>query len=199
MIERGPATTAEMVLAFVAAEIDASRFGPCYEASLARLGTTRARLIDQADLNDAAANAQRARMLGDCRGYPSDALFKGFPSDAVWRRAELEPDDLAKVKYANYPNWTALSGGTRRVVDGAANIDLCGDAKLVDRIRAVAASVRRGHRFPELVAVDEAGGNHVLVEGHTRATAYAIAWPKDGVRVLIGSSVRMSEWCFYPK
>jgi hypothetical protein len=188
-----------MILAFVRAEIDASRFGHCYRASLAQLGATRAQLIDQADLSDTAANAHRAQMLGACRGYPNEALFKGFPPDVVWRRVDLEPADLALLKYANYPNWTALSGGTRRAVDGAANIDRCGDERLVARILAVAAAVRAGRSFPELIAMEDGGAGYVLVEGHTRATAYAIAWPKDSIQMLIGSSARTTEWAHYPK
>lgn len=52
MIERGPATIDDMILAFVRAELDSERFGICYRKALARLAASRGYLIDDPDLND---------------------------------------------------------------------------------------------------------------------------------------------------
>jgi hypothetical protein len=69
-----------------------------------------------------------------------------------------------------------LSGGTRVVVDGVENINSLVAAEDANRnIRAVADDLRSGKRYAELIGVDGEVGKVILVEGHTRATAYALA------------------------
>ena len=199
MIERGAATADDVVLAFVRAEVDSSRFGECYRSVLASRGLSRAELIEEADLTDRAHNAARAQLLQACRGYPNQALFSGFPSDTRWRRVEIEPTELHRLHYANYPDWTALSGGTRRVVDAVGNIDSSSDGKRVDPINSIAARLRAVHRFPELIAVEHGPQNLVLVEGHARATAYVAVRPAWNLELLLGSSAKLVNWAFYPK
>lgn len=41
-------------------------------------------------------------------------------------------------------------------------------------IRAVATALRGGRRYPPLIAVESGQGDLILVEGYTRATAYAL-------------------------
>jgi hypothetical protein len=199
VIERGPATANDVVLAFVRAEIDSSRFGECYRSVLASRRLSRAELIEEADVTNIAHNAARAQLLQACRGYPNQALFNGFPPDIKWRRVEIEHTELHRLQYANYPDWTALSGGTRRVVDAVAKIDSSSDAKRVDPIKGIAARLRAGHRFPELIAVEQAPQNLVLVEGHARATAYAAVRPSWNLEFFLGSSAKLVNWVFYPK
>lgn len=137
-------------------------------------------------------------MLAACRGYPASALFTGFPSDVCWRRVELEPGDLHRMTYANHTGWIDLSGGTRRVVDAAANLDRCKDEKLAAQILEVAGRIRNGDRFPELIAMEEGDGAFALFEGHTRATSYAAVRPACNIPFIIGTSKRACEWYFYP-
>src|SRR5713101_2114114 len=109
MIEVGPVTEDEMVLAFLQAEIDASRYRDFYNACLAVLGFERI-LIDKPDLNDPVANEARKRLLQGARGYGSNtALFTGFPTDVRWRRVVLDPRDFEAMRYvANVKTWTDL-------------------------------------------------------------------------------------------
>ena len=53
MIDVGPATADEIVLAFVRAEIDSSRFGGRYRQFLARRLLSRTDLVDELDLKNA--------------------------------------------------------------------------------------------------------------------------------------------------
>src|SRR5437588_4675892 len=111
MIEIGPATENEMVLAFVQAEIDSARFGPIYTGILSNSGINRESLIDRADLNSAKDNWMRKELLKRVRGYGNDSLlFRGFPNSVQWRRVGLEAADWEMVTYANYPTWLTLSG-----------------------------------------------------------------------------------------
>ena len=198
MIDLGPATNEQMVLAFVRAEIDSSRFGRCYRDFLEATRMSRG-LIDNADLGSSAENAARVALLRACRGYPDRNLFQGFPADVDWRLLEFDAEDLSHLKYANYSDWIALSGGTRRVIDGAANVQQSSDKRRVEPILGMAARLKAGDKFPELIAVREGEQDFVLLEGHARATAYAIVRPEHNLQAIVGSSPTIATWAFYPK
>lgn len=199
MIELGSATEDEMVLAFLQGEIDSPRFGPIYQSNLAQNELNRAAIVDQPDITRADHNQIRLRLLGVVRGYRNNQyLFVGFPQDVRWRRVMLEPGELARLMYANHPTWVQLSGGTRLVGDGAANIGRIPTAENANvNVTDVVAALEQGHRYPALIAITDEAGNLVLVEGHTRATAYAFARFNESVEVLVGSSPGMRNWVFY--
>ena len=197
MKELGPATEHEVVLAFVRAEIDSTRFGSHYQNVLANSGLNRSRLIDDADLSNTNENHVREELLKAVRGYKANQyLFTGFPADIKWRRIELELLELGRLKYANYPTWVGLSQGTRSVVDGARNVGKMQSVETAN-IEAVAERIKGGDCFPELIAVQGDDQDLVLVEGHTRATAYTLAKVLSPVACLVGSSPFLKEWKFY--
>jgi hypothetical protein len=202
MIDLGPATENDMVLAFLKAEVDSARFKAPYQGCfdhLKEFGFDRQVLLHSPDLQSAEQNAIRKEILKVVRGYTDGQfLFIGFPVDVTWRRTALEPTDLAKLRYANYPAWVKLSGGTRRVMDGAANVDSIdlGDGTNA-HILAVAADVRTGKRYPELIGVTDENEDVILIEGHTRATAYALTQPPEQIECIIGSSPTMRTWAYY--
>ncbi len=202
MIERGPATEDDMVLAFLRAEINSPRFGPLYKQCFDQLrpfGVTQQMLLDNADLGSPLHNRQRIEILKAVRGYRgNNALFTGFPEDAKWRRVDLEPSDWIKTKYANYPTWVTLSGGTRIVAHGAHNINSIPATEDANKnIEQIVTALKNGRRYPELIGVDADNGEIVLVEGHSRATAYILARFTEPVPCIIGSSPMMNHWAFY--
>jgi len=199
MIEIGPVTEHEMVLAFLAAEIDSPDYEEYIKPLLQRLNQSRTILIDNGDVTNATDNQVRMDLLKEYRGYSADAyLFNGFPSDVRWRRVEIRLNELERVKYGNFKDWGKLSEGSRMVVDGARNIGrLQTGEDIKDKVEAVVKKIERGHRFPELVTVQTAGDDLVLVEGHKRATAYMIAKPPYPIRLLIGSSSQIKSWRWY--
>jgi hypothetical protein len=94
MEELGLATSDDVVLAFLQAEIDSPEYGPCIVDRLSRIGYDRSVLIDNGDSGDAHANRVRADILCRCRGY----LFQGFPSNTKWRRVLLDLNDIGRLK-----------------------------------------------------------------------------------------------------
>jgi hypothetical protein len=202
MIELGPATEDEMVLAFLRAEVESSRFGRpyqnCFDA-LKKFGINQEHLLGEADLHSVQHNSIRKDILRIARGYgDSQLLFRSFPDDATWRCIALERTDLGKLKYGNWPPWPDFSGGTRRVVDGAANIDSFDLGNRTNNvILAVAADVRAGKRYAELIGAEGEGGDIILIEGHVRATAYVLAQLPEGVECIVGSSPAMHTWAAY--
>jgi hypothetical protein len=189
MVELGPASVNEMVLAFVKAEVDSERFRNDYLAPMAQCGFDRHTLIDSADLESASQNRVRLYALTRAKG----GLLRGL-EDVTWRRVALEKADIPRLKYLNHLNWIEFSGRTRLVSDGAKNI---GSIQLPDKTNAqilkLADDFEKGRRYPELIAV-AVGKDLVLLEGHMRATAYALAgWPTS-VDCILGESPSAQKW-----
>lgn len=187
----------EMVLAFLRAEYHSPRFKALIRRALG--GT--ADLLHRPRLDDAAENRARKAALAAVRGYGDDNyLFRGFPSDVEWTLVSLTRDELGDLLYANYPTWVDLSGGTRAIRDGAKNVDRINVGEEANtNIKAVAREVASGRQYPPLIFAGESSTSGlVLVEGHTRATAYVLELPAEAeIEVIVGSSGAMRSWAFY--
>jgi hypothetical protein len=59
---------------------------------------------------------------------------------------------------------------------------------------AIAKELRQGKVFPELIAAD-ANGSLILIEGHSRATAYALESTED-VQTIVATSPSMDRWAY---
>lgn len=166
----------------------------------AALNTTRA-VVDQADLTNPRENQLRAALL-QVRGWPNTALFTRLPTDVTWQRATIEKDELRGLLYGNFApsdEWPTLSGGTRRVSDGATNAPMS-TSPLARNIRALAGRVGRGERFRPLILVtDEQLRRLVLMDGNSRATAYVIHIDHvaDDIEVIVGVSSQIANWHFW--
>lgn len=192
-------TKAEMVAAFLKGEIASVRFGPEILALLERDGLER-RIIDAPDTRNEAENRQRMKLFGDFRGYRQNRdLFQDFPAEVSWRRCVLTHEELLRVRYIDYSYWNELSGGTRHPTDAATNIragvevfDVSNEGFL-----GMAQALRDGAQFPELILVGTAPGSDlVILEGHVRATAYALAGERipDELTVIVGFSPELARW-----
>jgi hypothetical protein len=199
MIDLGPANEDDVVLAFLQAEIDSARFGSIYAGILANSGLDRHLVIDNPDRNSPRDNSIRGELLKHVRGYGSgQLLFTRFPPDVAWRHVSMEQRDFSKLRYAKCSPWIELSRGTRLVTEGATNIAPGGPAEeAAVNIRAVLADLKRGTRYPELIAVEGQNGDIILMEGHTRATAYVLFSPAEPIRCIVGSSPTMTSWELY--
>jgi hypothetical protein len=192
MKECGPATEQEMLDTFLRAELDSPRFRHLVVDAAAAYG------IATDDILLAEYAGRRRAILLRYRG----AFLTGFPRDVTWRRVELSGADVPRLWYSGYPAWVRLSGGTRRVIDGAANIDRLSivrddDRVLNEEIRALALTIERGWTYPELIAVEGPNEAIILVEGHSRATAAVYARTTRPLAVLLGSSRNMRQWRWY--
>jgi hypothetical protein len=138
--------------------------------------------------------------LAEFRGYGKNtALFTGFPTDATWLRVAYTVGEVSEMRYANYATWVALSAGTRLVRDGAENVLLVQvEENANHNIIAVQRRVAEGELFPELILAAETKESvPIIMEGHTRATAYVRVLPADAeVEALLGVSKSLSQWVF---
>lgn len=194
MIENGPATTDEMILAFLQAELPSPRFGPTYAECLRLLGVDN-HIVTQANLNDPRENRLREQLLTNVRGYGTNRyLFTGFPADVTWRHVTMAPHEVGNLHYANEPSWVRLSAPTRRVATAAQNLTSA-NGKDYENIMAVASALQRGVTFPALIGATADGDPIVLMEGHTRATAYVIT--NTAARLILATSPHMTQWHYW--
>jgi hypothetical protein len=111
-----------------------------------------------------------------------------------WRRVRLDGNDFQTIRYMNHQTFIEFSEGTRLVSIGARNADA--KPNIGDAAKVVAKAIEQGASYPELIAVQPARASLILVEGHTRATAYVLARSND-VEAIVGSSGEISRWEFY--
>jgi hypothetical protein len=200
----GPSSVNEMIAAFVKGEYDSQRFGSDYRALLAGTKYDRS-IIDKPELTNVDQNRVRHSMLQRIRGYPKSVLFRDFPNEgAAWHSIEFDNSEIGELWYAHWPTWIKLSRGTRRVANGAANVDTIevieNGVSINDSVRAVADRLRKGATFPELIVVAQSlRGPFVTLEGHTRATAYSLVGRDiaPNVKAIAAVAPRMDEWWLF--
>jgi len=191
-----------MVAVFLRGELDSERFAPGIGRALRTAGA-QDELITAPDLASAADNALRRRILDETRGYDRRVgLFDGFPNDVRWERVTLTASEVASVLYIDWSYWLELSGGSRRPADAAARIRAGFEAFGVknDGFHELAAEFRERRAWSELILVSaRAEGGDVVLEGHARLTAMALAAdavPRE-TEMIRGVSPRMVECSEY--
>jgi hypothetical protein len=187
-----------MVAVFLQTEIQSARYQDKILALLARDGKD-SRIVNTPNLHDADANAYRAQLLGDFRGYRQQReLFERFPDEVAWHRAILSKEELARILYIDYSYWNQLSGGSRFASDAAANIRAGIEVYHVpnDGFWKTAQAVSEGVAFPELIVVGTSPASLIVLEGHVRLTAYLLAWEyvPEELPVLMGLSPDFAGW-----
>jgi hypothetical protein len=127
-----------------------------------------------------------------------------------WRRATLSDAELGAVSYVNDDprpagretwdkvSWFDLSRGTRLVARGAETIRRGqvdpGYKAVFDSVLATAQTMKDGRQFPELILARKSAGSPLLiVEGHTRATAYALT-AREQIPALVGEAEGLDRW-----
>lgn len=190
------ATEAEMVLAFLRAEIDSDRFGDRVRSCLTDLG-----LLHESDLGDEEANRKRREALGCYRGYGRNAhLFEGFPSDVKWKLVSVTVEELGTFRYARVPPWTTKSNEPLLVRDGARDSGIEPEAREKATAVAIEQALKTGdlalEQLEPLIATAESvDGVHILLEGHSRATAYLRSLAQEtAIPIIVGYVVSLEGW-----
>lgn len=194
MIEQGPATEAEVILAFLKAEAASRDYVDLVRDGLR--STTGSVDIDGVILNgdptNKSQNEDRESVLAT---YKGDYLSGVFFCNSVWRRVEIEPTDHNRLKYIKTTEWETQSDESRLVVRFADKIS-SGHVS-PDKILAIREALKAETVLPELIVVTGGDNALVLVEGNSRATAYvSLSW-KRNIRAFVSSSPSMRSWPRY--
>lgn len=205
MIVTRASSEAEVIAEFLRQEYASrERYGARIDACL-REESVPAAIIETPDLDDPAANVARRRVFARYRGYGTaePTYLTGFPdTDVTWIWWRLTPDELLRARYIRYSYWTALSAGTRSPVEAArrirAGVEVYGVSNAA--FLALADRLREGLRVPPLILVTALDQDALVVlEGHARITAYALA-PEtipDPIESLVGTSLAIARWDEY--
>jgi len=202
-----PSSEAEMIAEFLRQEYAShNRYGAVLDECLAQEGVSASQLT-QPDLRDPGANAERRRVFARYRGYGTggSSYLTGFPDTGVaWNWVALTPDELLESTYNGYPGspWMDLSLNTRdprvaaKLITSGYAIPDCDPGVFFN----LASKLRSGLTVPPpiLVSADD-GQTRVILEGHTRLTAYALApetIPSD-IHVILGISPAIANWDEY--
>jgi hypothetical protein len=193
----GSTTENEVVLSFLRAERHSRRWGDHVAAAIAG----RWELLDRPDLDNEAENAARRSALASYRGYGTNtALFRGFPVHIDWSYVSLTRSEVGDLRFGA-GQWSELTDETRRVSvasRAASTADNAADPRLIASIRSITEAGRNGANFEPLIIVGRTvDGPHVLVEGYTRATAYASTPSGRDVRAIAGLSQDIVGWAFW--
>jgi hypothetical protein len=179
------------------------RFGAAIDDALEAEGVTLER-VTVPDLTDQVANEARRRVLARYRGYGTGrpSYLTGFPDTGVeWTWVVLTPDELLNSHLIRYLADHELAAGTRSARKAAHRIrngDLA--SAFAERVCALADQLRDGKIVPPVILVSADGGQtRVILEGHTRITAWALApetIPAETV-VILGTSPDIAMWDEY--
>lgn len=184
-----------MIREFLRMEMASPRYEAEISAALAKHGATAKLLLD-ADLSSDTENRLRREVLGSFRGYGQNrGLFERFPRQVDWYRAEMTAADLPQLCYIDYSYWNELSHHTGSPLMAAKTVESGLSIYDVpnDQFHEARRQLQEGRRFPTLILLGERlpekskGTVWYLLEGHVRATAYAMA-PEcmDQAPVLLG-------------
>ena len=186
----GESSEAEMVLTFLCEEITSPRFRGRILEALDGEGAGEG-LVLRGDTGNREENALRARVLGAFRGYPDREIFENYPQDMRWTRVLLEAADLPRLRYVDYDYWNELSRGTSCPLGAAETIREGREVFGVSNAPYLQgrAFLEGGGRFPPLILLTCARGPLLILEGHCRATALALA-PQavQGTEALLGTT-----------
>jgi hypothetical protein len=107
---------------------------------------------------------------------------------------QVEPSDFRRLRCISRDDrWSELTNSTHLIRDAASNLNTY--PELAVRVRAAIERIEQGLPIAELIMVENDAGELVLVEGHTRATAYAFLSDR-AFPAFIGTSVLMGQWAF---
>ena len=185
---RQRASENDVVTAFLDAEFQNPRHHDLYATVMARIGVGADQVESDQDV--------RMRLFQIARGWPDKLLFDDFPQSVQWYWGELDDEDIARLKYINYSYWNELSNNTRSPEAAALTVNggTMVFGKSNDNFIGIAKAVRNGKQFPPLILGELEDGNYVIIEGHARATGFAIAGKVPvGQKIIVGKGA-FDEW-----
>jgi hypothetical protein len=195
-----------VVAAWLAAEIDSSRFSPQLNAILARHGQ-EVRVLREPDIGSVSENAYRRKVLGECRGFgrPSGAgeawLAGRDVDDLDWWRVQLrQAYPLLQIQFTDGGFWTEESDGTRLPAAHVRRLLDDVDRPEYDLPNLVRDAVQAGNSLAPMILIDAGPGSRVVVlEGHVRLVAYVMAVRAAPLMVdaFLGRSPTVVSWPEY--
>lgn len=199
-----PASEDEMIAEYLRQEYASyDRYGSEIAGCLDLAGAST-ELVTHPDLAKEADNRTRKRVFALYRRYgePGPSFFTGFPVGRVdWTWMSLSPDEVLATLFTRY--WAGIWEGPRsprdlgrRIREGRVPGWVDGDG-ILPRLDSLVEAISAGHQpSPMILVTADGGSTRVVMEGHTRLTAYALAaphLPRETIS-LLGHSAEVARW-----
>lgn len=148
------------------------------------------------DVADPEQNVVRAGMLAILR-----PMVGSLPPGTTWNRAKASREELQGFLFMAGADWAGLSGGSRRIGDGARLFTSnCHDDALRRAVHSIRRKVLAGKTFPPLIAISTpALDPMVVIEGNKRATAYLFGRKTaiNEIPLIVGRSPNMDQFEYW--
>ena len=168
----------EMIYEFLKMEMASERYTEKINSALKQFNLSES-ILQNGNISSEEENNHRKNVLGIFRGYNKNSgLFENFPSEIKWIWSKFSRQDLPKIKYINYSYWNELSCYTgspltavKTILSGKTIYDVPNDG-----FHNAAEGLKNGKTFPPLIILTDSNENDfIILEGHVRITAYAMA------------------------
>lgn len=192
---------AHVLAAWLKAEYTSSRFGPRLRRRMKLRGIAK-HVIANPKLGNAHQNRLRADAM-EHRGYKSKTrLFTDFPTGVRWYVTRITPQELLKhVIYINDQSWTVVAGRSRQPLKAVTKVKRSRSPSFMWMVKMAKRITSKFAPPPIIIATD--GKKNIVMEGHGRLTALAIAATHDpdclpaSIPIMIGYSKQLHRWRFY--
>lgn len=159
----------EVMLSFLQGEYDSARFGDRLHKAMKTVGA-KPEIILKGDVLNAEENELRREVMKEHRGSKVTDLFVNFPKIYKWEYVEFTKKDINKIYFINHEYWNKISKNTSKPIVAGKNALLheeyehyVNGAKELDKIK-----------FPPIIIITCNKRKYLLIEGHSRMTAYGI-------------------------
>lgn len=190
---------AEMISEYLKTEYHSERFSEHIKKVMKTLSLDES-IILSVDLNNANENSARKKLLGEFRGYGLNReLFENFPDEIQWSLCNFVNSDLNNIRYIDYSYWNELSKGTHSPFMAAETIRSGIEIYNLSNAGFVKAAefIKNGGKLPRPIFLTSDLEHFVIVEGHFRITAFALA-PEyfNNIECFVGkcSSDELKKW-----
>ncbi len=190
-----PLTDAEVVSAFIRAELSSPRFRKNMLTHATGLGVTEVELLDSSTA-DNQLNIKRRNVLVHAR----PGIMKTLPTDVVWQEVLFSVEEWSRIQYINDEPWVVFSDNTRLVARGAAKATQESDRTIHQRVVEIHEKLQRGKKIEKIILLaDPKLTKIVVVEGHVRATSYLALDQVSMVKIpiILGVSQHPETWSLY--
>ncbi len=188
----GQASEAEVVAAFLKAELASSR----YRAQINKLIPAQDQRIDwlkAPDFKNKQQNEFRASILNQTRGWKNEGLlFENFPLDVIWHKVNISKADLCLTKYLADDGWIDR---TNKTLDPMLYIqNASGDDPVIQLAQKIRLNLATAQPLIFLTTSDFT--KLACVEGNGRLTAFCLS-DLPQIPAIIGISDQADQWKYF--
>lgn len=164
----------EMILEFLKGEYISERFNKKLQCAIDKINLSSDIIVNGNTMSNE-QNQLRKKIMKIFRGYPDEALFKGFPKNIKWKFVQFDEVDINKMYYINYDYWNELSNNTSKPIEAAKNVRNGIEIYNVSNQTFIdGEKILEFKKFPPIIILTCNYEKFLIIEGHSRMTVYGL-------------------------